>query len=154
MSTHLLPTYINNQYRGRKLALWLFWVVVIIRGLQGISLIAAGGSIVKDADGIPLETFPTTASQSIVAVFVLSGLSRLVLSLTGVLIFVRYRGAIPLMFAVLAFDQLGKEILLRIYPLFRVGNPVGPTINLGLLVLTLLGFVLSITSKKNSTEKT
>jgi len=153
MNSRLLPKYIDNQYRGHKLALWFFWVVVIIRGLQGLSLIVGGASIVRDADGIPLETFPTAASQSIVAVFVVSGVSRLVLSLMGVLIFVRYRSAIALMFAVLALDQLGKEILLYVYPLFRVGNPIGPTVNLGLLVLTLLGFVLSITGKKSSTER-
>jgi len=152
MSSRLFPTHIANQYSGHKLALWFFWVVVIVRGLQGISIIAGGASIVKDADGIPLENFPSAASQSIVAIFVVSGLSRLVLSLMGVLVVMRYRSAIPLMFAVLALDQLGKEFLLRIYPLYRVGNPIGPTVNLVLLALTLAGFVLSITSKKNSTE--
>ena len=153
MNSRFLPRCIDNQYRGHKLALWLLWVVVIMRGLQGLSLIVGGPAIVRDADGIPLETFPIAASQSIVAVFVVSGLSRLVLSLMGVLTFVRYKSAIPLMFAVLALDQVGKEFLLRIYPLSRVGNPIGPTINLVLLVLTFVGFVLSITGKKISTKK-
>ena len=106
MNSRFLPKCIDNQYRGHKLALWFFWIVIIIRGLQGLSLILGGASIVREADGVPLETFPAAASQSIVAVFVVSGLSRLVLSLLGVLIFVRYRSAIPLMFAVLALDQL------------------------------------------------
>ena len=153
MNSRFLPKCIDNQYRGHKLALWFFWVVIIIRGLQGISLILGGPSIVRDADGVPLETFPAAASQSIVAVFIVSGLSRLVLSLVGVLIFVRYRSAIPLMFAVLAFDQLGKELLLQVYPLFRVGNPIGPTVNLSLLVLTFFGLVLSITGKRIGLEK-
>lgn len=143
-----LPTSIDNQYRGHKLALWFFWIVVIIRGSQGLSLMLSGSSIVREADGIPLETFPTAASQSIVAVFVVSGLSRLVLSLLSVLIFVRYKSAIPLMFAVLALDQLGKELLLHVYPLFRVGNPIGPMVNIGLLVLTFFGLVLSIMGKR------
>ena len=153
MNSRLLPRCIDNQYRGHKLALWFFWVVIVVRGLQGLSLIWGGPSIVRDADGVPLEAFPIAASKSIVAVFVVSGLSRLVLSLTGALIFVQYRSAIALMFAVLALDQLGKELLLRVYPLFRVGNPIGPTINLGLLVLTFFGLALSIPGKKNSTEK-
>ena len=153
MNRRFLPRSIDNQYRGHKLALWLFWVVIIMRGLQGLSLFVGGSSIVRDADGIPLETFPIAASQTVVAIFVVSGLSRLVLSLMGILIFVRYKSGIPLMFAVLALDQLGKEILLRVYPLLRVGNPIGPTINLGLLVLTFFGLVLSIIGKKNSTEQ-
>jgi hypothetical protein len=153
MVNRFLPRCIDNQYRGQKLALWFFWVIVIMRGLQGVSLIVGGPSIVRDADGIPLETFPIAASQSIVAVFVVSGISRLVLSLLCVLVFVRYRSAIALMFTVLALDQLGKELLLQFYPLYRVGNPIGPIVNLTLLFLTLLGLVLSIWGKGNSTEK-
>ena len=153
MNNRFLPKCIDNQYRGHKLALWFFWVVIIMRGLQGLSLIVGGSSIVRDADGIPLETFPTAASQSIVAVFVVSGLSRIVLSLMGVLTFIRYRSAIALMFAVLAFDQLCKEILLQVYPLFRVGKPIGPIVNLCLLLLTFLGLALSVIGKKNLTEE-
>ncbi len=152
MDNRLLPRCIDNDYRGHKLALWFFWLVVIMRGLQGLSLMVDGHSIVRDADGIPLETFPIEASQSIVAVFVVSGLSRLVLSLLCVLAFVRYRSAIALMFTLLALDQLGKELVLHFYPLFRVGNPIGPTVNLVLLLLTIIGLVLSILGKRNSIQ--
>jgi len=148
-----LPRSIDNQYRGQNFALWFFWVVVIMRGLQGLSLIIGGSSIIRDADGIPLETFPIAASQSIVAVSLISGISRLILSLLCVLVFVRYRSAIALMFTVLALDQLGKELLLRLYPLFRVGNPIGPIVNMGLLFLTLVGLVFSIWERHNPTEK-
>lgn len=153
MDIKILPQCIDNKYRGRTLALWFFWVVVFMRGLQGLSLIFFGHSIVRGADGIPLETFPIAASQSIVAIFVVSGFSRLLLSLLCVLAFVRYRSAIALMFAVLALDQLGKEILLRFYSLARVGDPIGPIVNIMLLVLTLIGLVLSLWGKRNSMEK-
>lgn len=53
-----------------------------------------------------------------------------------------------LMFAVLVLDQIGKEILLHVYPVFRVGHPIGPTVNLSLLVLTIIGLVLSIIGKR------
>ena len=149
MNSRFLPRYIDNQYRGHRLALWFFWVVIIMRALQGLSIIIAGPAIVRDADGIPIETFPTGASQSIVALFVLSGFSRLVFSLLGVFTFIWYRSAVTFVFAVLALDQLGKEMLLYVYPLLRVGNPMGPKVNLGLLVLTLFGLALSITGKRN-----
>jgi hypothetical protein len=153
MDNILLPPSINNDYRGNKLALWFFWIVVIMRGLQGSLLLIGGPSIVRDADGIPLETFPIDAAQSIVTVSMVSGLSRLVLSLLCVLVFIRYRSAIALMFLVLALDQLGKEILLFLYPLHRVGNPIGPTVNLALVFLTLAGLALSMWSKTKSSEK-
>lgn len=150
MDNLFLPRRIDNHYRGQKLALWLFWVVVIIRAAQGVSLLANGYSIVKEADGIPLETFPLAASQSIVGMFAISGGSRLVLSILGILIFVRYRSAIPLVFALLALDQGTKELLLYVYPLYRVGNPIGPTVNGVLLFLTVIGFVLSVWGKRPS----
>lgn len=150
MDNLFLPRRIDNYYRGQKLALWFFWVVVIIRGLQGVALIFDGHSITREADGIPLDTFPIAASQSIVAMFVISGGSRLVLSLLCALAFFRYRSSIPLMFALLAFDQGAKQLLLYFYPLYRVGNPIGPIVNLVLLFLTVIGFVLSLWGKRNA----
>jgi len=147
MDNLFLPTSIDNSYRGRSLALWLFWIVVVIRAAQGVSLILNGYSIVKDADGIPLETFPVAASQTIVGMFVISGGSRIVLSALGIFTFLGYRSAIPLMFAVLALDQIAKELLLQCYPLYRIGSPIGPIVNLVLLFVTIIGFILSIWSK-------
>jgi hypothetical protein len=150
MDNLFLPRCIDNNYRGQKLALWLFWIVIVIRAAQGISLIINGYSIVKDADGIPLESFPMTASQSIVGMFAISGGSRLVLSVLGIIMFARYRSAIPLMFALLALDQIAKQLLLHFYPLYRIGNPIGPIVNLILLFLTIIGFVLSAWGKRQS----
>jgi hypothetical protein len=149
MDNLFLPRSIDNSYRGQILALWLFWIVVVIRAAQGVSLILNGYSIVKEADGIPLQTFPAAASQSIVRMFAISGGSRIVLSLFGILIFVRYRSAIPMMFALLALDQIAKELLLQFYPLFRIGSPIGPIVNLTLLFLTSIGFILSVVGKRH-----
>jgi hypothetical protein len=150
MGNLFLPRSIDNSYRGQYLALWLFWIVVVIRAAQGVSLIVNGYTIVKDADGIPLETFPAAASQSIVGMFVISGGARIVLSALGVFTFIRYRSAIPLMFAILALDQIAKELLLQLYPLYRIGNPIGPIVNLILLFLTIIGFTLSVVGRGNS----
>jgi hypothetical protein len=128
MDNLFLPKSIDNYYRGQKLALWFFWLVVIIRAAQGVSLIVGGHSIVRDADGI----------------------ARLVLSLLAVIVFTFYRSAIPLMLALLALDQIAKELLLLFYPLYRIGNPIGPVVNLVLLSLTVMGFVLSIWSRQHS----
>lgn len=149
MDNLFLPRSIDNRYRGRTLALWIFWVVVIIRAAQGVSLLVNGSSIVQGADGVPLETFPPAAAQSVVAMFVLSGSARLVLSIMAILVFVRYRSAVPLMLALLALDQAAKQLLLYVYPLYRVGNPIGPTVNAVLLALTFLGLVLSVWEKRH-----
>jgi hypothetical protein len=49
----LLPSRLDNNYRGRKLALWLFGLVVLIRSIQSTMIIVNGYSIATSADGIP-----------------------------------------------------------------------------------------------------
>jgi hypothetical protein len=153
MDSQFLPKSIDNNYRGHKLAFWFIGVVVIMRAAQGFSLIFNGYSIVREADGIPLETYPIAAAQTVVAMFLVSGLSRIILSLLCVLALVRYRSAITLMVVVLAIDQVGRQLIFHFYPLVRVGNPLGPTVNYILLVLTIIGLVLSLWGKRNYQEK-
>ena len=150
MDNLLLPRAFDNHFNGQKLAFWIFWIVVVVRVFQGAYLIVNCHTNVREAeDGIPLESFPIAASNSIVALFAISGSSRLILSLLCVLTFLRYRSMVPLMFVLLTLDQMAKEIVLYFYPLYRVGNPIGPTINLILLFLTVVGFVLSVIKKKS-----
>lgn len=144
MFNTLLPRSVDNTYRGRKLALWLFAVVVAVRILQSVFVIFNTYSTVKGADGIPLDTFPPAAAQTIVGLFALSGLYRLILSLLCVLVLVRYRAAIPFMFTVLLVNHLAAQLILRFVPLVRVGAPPASVVNRTLLALTVVGLALSL----------
>ena len=54
MLDRLLPPRIDNAYRGRTLALWLFGLVVALKMLQSVVVLANGSSIARSADGIRL----------------------------------------------------------------------------------------------------
>ena len=82
--------------------------------------------------------------------FAISGFSRLVICLLCALAFVRYRSAISFMFALLALDYLGRQLVLDFYPLVRSGNPLGPYVNLFLFALTIIGLALSLWGKRDS----
>ena len=140
----LLPRTIDNTYQGRKLALWIFGLVVVMRALQSIMIIFNGYYTARNADGIPLETYPAAAAQTILALFALASLWRLIVSIIGVIVLVRYRRAIPFMFLVLASTFLGAQLVTWFIPLVRVGRPPGVIVNLVLFGLTVLGFVLSL----------
>ena len=144
MLNHLLPPRLDNTYRGRRLALWLFGIVVLIRSLQSVLIIVNGYSIARSADGIPLETYPVAAAQTIVALFAISSLNRLIVSLVCVVVLVRYRSAIPSMFALLGLGYLAGEIILRFIPIVRVGTPPGPIVNFIMFALMIVGLALSI----------
>ena len=85
-----LPKCIDNKYRGQKLALWLFAVVVVVKILQSVSVLSDAYSIAMYADGIPLDTYAPAAAQTVVAIFAVASLYRLLICVVCVLVLVRY----------------------------------------------------------------
>jgi hypothetical protein len=144
MFDRILPQRIDNSYRGHKLALWIFGVVVSVRTVQSVAVIVNGHDIVSGADGIPLDTFPRAAAQTVLAVWALYGAARLMTLLLCVLALVRYRSAISLMFALLALNYLVAQLIERFIPIGRTGTPVGPAMNFVLFVLMIVGLALSL----------
>ena len=140
----LLPQRIDNRYRGRKLALWLFGLAVAVRITQSVLIIVNGYSIAQSADGIPLETYAPAAAQTIVAIFAISSLHRLIISLICVVVLFRYRSAVPLMFVVLGLSYLAGQLILQFIPMARVGTPPGVVVNLVMFGLTIVGLALSL----------
>ncbi len=149
MFNKLLPQRIDNTYRGHKLALWFFALVVLVKTLQGIVVIFNGYSIAISADAIPLDTYPTEAAQTVVALFALAGLSRLIMSLLCVLALVRYRSAIPFMFVLLIFEYLARHLVLHFNPIIRTETAPGSVVNLVLFSLMVVGLALSLWNRSN-----
>jgi len=144
MTSRLLPERIDNTYRGHPLALWLFAAVLAVKGLQSVMVIFNGNSIARSADGIPLDTFSPAAAQAVVAMFALSGFSRLIVVSLCLLVLLRHRAAVPFMLALLGVDYLLKELILHFLPIPTVGTVPGPTMTLSLFVLTVVGLALSL----------
>lgn len=149
MFNNLLPQRIDNTYRGHKAALWILALVVSFKIVQGLMVMFNGDSVVRTADGIPLDTYTAAGAQTVLSLWALSGLERVIISLLCVLALVRYRRAIPFMFALLAFDYLARQLTLHFIPLVRTGTPPGPLVNLLLFSLTIVGLALSLWDRDN-----
>jgi hypothetical protein len=105
--------------------------------------------VATNADGIPLDSFNAAGAQTVLALFALLGFYLLVLPVQSVVVLIRYRAMIPFMYLMLLFVQLGSRVLLLLHPAVRTSTmPVGLAINLAILALTLMGFALSLLSKK------
>ena len=144
MLNRLLPQRIDNTYHGHRLALWLFGVVVTVKILQCISILVDTASIVRGADGIPLDTYTAAGAQTVVALWALSGLERLIVAFLCVLALVRYRSLIAFMFGLMAIEYLARQLIFFVHPVVRVGSPIGPTVNFALFMLVLIGLLLSL----------
>ena len=150
MLESIFPRHVDNTFRGHKLALWLFGFILLMKTAQGAAVLFGGASIVSSADGIPLDTYAVPAAQTIVSLWALLGLTRLLISLLCLLVLVRYRSLLPFMFGFLLVQDVGRQIIFQFLPIARVGAPVGPTVNLVLMGLTLVGLVLSLLPKGNA----
>ena len=66
MLNRLLPRQVDNTYRGYKLALWLFALVVLVKVAMSVNSIFNGHTVASSADGIPLDTFTPAGAQAVV----------------------------------------------------------------------------------------
>ena len=140
----LFPGTIDNNYRGRKIALWLFSALLLLKIVMSVNSIFNGYSVARFADGIPLDTYPTAAAQTILSLWAVLGLSRFMLCLICLLALIRYRSMVPLMFALLLVEQLSRYLILERIPIIRTGSPPAGYINLILLALMIAGLPLSL----------
>lgn len=147
--SRLFPARIDNNYQGSRIALWIFGLIVAVRITQSVMIFANGYSIVQSADGVPLEAYPPAAAQTIVAMFALSSVNRLIIALICVVVLVRYRRAVPMMFVVLMLTYLGGQMIGRVNPIVRVGKPPAVIMNLTLFGLTLIGLALSLWKRRS-----
>ncbi|HKO35458.1 MAG TPA: hypothetical protein VJV21_03205 [Pyrinomonadaceae bacterium] len=149
--SRLFPARIDNTYQGSRIALVILGLLVAVRTMQSVMILVNGYSIAQSADGIPLETYPAAAAQTIVALFTLSAVNRVVISLICIVVLVRYRRAVPLMFLLLLVTYAAGQLVGRVVPIVRVGQPPAGIINLTLLGLTIIGLVLSLRKQRAAT---
>jgi hypothetical protein len=149
MFEQFVPQRVDNTYRGYKLALWLFALVVVMKVAMSLNSIFNGYVVASSADGIPLDTFPSAAAQTVVSLFAIWGLAHLMICLLCILALARYRSMVPLMLALLLLEQLSRRLILQFLPIVRTGTPPGFFVNLILLALMIAGLALSLRSQSN-----
>ena len=140
----ILPPQLDNTYRGRRLALWLFLPVLLMKTGIALGTIFNGRNAAQSADGIPLDRFGPGGAEAVVALFAIWGLAQLLFSVFGVLALVRYRAMIPLMFVLLLAEHLARKGILLVKPIATTGTHPGSYINLALLAVMFLGLALSL----------
>jgi hypothetical protein len=158
MFSRIFPKVIDNSYRGHWLGLVLFVLVIVLRTTQGINSMVITRTVITGADAIPLDTFSQPAANTLISVFALLGVSSLIVSLIGLIALVRYRAMIPLLFLVIFVSQIGARLILFIYPIARsadlsmnyAGQPIGFWFNLGVMAMTLIGFILSLQNRREA----
>ena len=145
----LLPSSLDNTFRGHKLALWLFALLLLMKTVMSVNSIVIGHSVAAGADGIPIDTFTPPGAQTVISLFAIWGLAHLTLCLLGLVVLLRYRTLIPFLFALFLLEQLTRKLVLHFLPIPTQGATTGHVVNVILPVLMVLGLALSLWRQDN-----
>ena len=139
----LFPRMADNRFPGRRPGLWLF-ALMPLKIVMGLNVMINAPSVARSADGVPVESFGAAARAAFSFVFAAWGLGQLVLGLASLVVLLRYRSLVPLMFLALLAEQLGRMGLRIYWPVDRVPGAPGTAINIAISVVMVLGFALSV----------
>ena len=148
----IFPERVDNRYRGHRVALWLFALITLQKlALAFTHLFKADGGA-QSISTMPLDSYPPSAAQNIVGLMARTGLEQLLLALLCVLVLIRYRAMIPLMYLLILAQYLGSRGIALMKPLVLGGTSGARTPLLVIAVLTAVGLVLSATGRGYSTK--
>ena len=143
MIERIFPARFDNEYRGNRLGLWLFGLLVFMRLMMGANMMLNTRSVAVGADSIPLDSYGPGGAAMVLALFASAGLSRFVLALLGLVALIRYRSMVPFLFLLLLAEQAGYRLLaLATGPV--ASSQTATIINLFTLSLLILGLAISV----------
>ncbi len=157
MLKRLFPKQIDNNYQGHTFAIWLLVPLVLIKLAMGVNVAGlnpwvSNRMVAQTADRIPLDTFSPEVASLVMLLFAAWGLALFVLSLLGVVVLIRYRAMIPLMYVLLSIEQFGRKGIALVSPIVRTvetdGLSAGALINWGLTAALAVGLVLSLAAPR------
>lgn len=163
MFSRLFPKQFDNNYRGRWLAIWLFAPIMLLRAAQNVIVISSPRTTLITADAIPLDIFGAAGAEAVIAFAVVLSLFGLLIPLQSIVVLIRYRSMIPFMYLCFLFLSIGSRALWALHPIpeadlqaMAQAQPSGfyvPKsgfyIGLAILAVTIIGFVLSLTPRKD-----
>jgi len=130
--------------RGHRLALWLFYPITLMTVGRSLVHIFRSDGGAQSIATIPLDSFVSGGADTVISVFALWGLSQLLIGLLFVLVLIRYRAMLPLMYVLILAEYLGRIGIGLTKPIVTVGTPPGGPGGLVLIVLAMLGLILSL----------
>ena len=145
----ILPETIDNDFNGSKIALYGFYPILammIFRSLTHFLSESAGLVNIANINILPL--IDGIDPNNLVYLFAsLWGASQLILTLLIIVIFLKYKSLLPLLWIILIIDILFRFVSGSIHPLteeYYSAVPPGRLSQVPLLVYGILMFFLSI----------
>jgi hypothetical protein len=144
MLTRILPARVDNRYRGHPIGLWIFVPIALIKLSQSFTHLLKHDGGAQSISTIPLDTYPAGAAQNVIGLFARLGLEQLLLASIFLLVLIRYRSLIPLMYFLMVANFIGGKIVAQFKPLALAGTSGVSTPFLVIAALSVVGLILSV----------
>ena len=146
---NLFPSKLNNQYEGSKIALYGLYpifAIYIFRSL--VHFLAENSGLVGIAT---IKVFPISDGlnpNNIIYLFAsLWGATQVSLTIVLLILFIKYKNLIPLIYLICLLDQCLRLISGYLHPLgedYYINTPPGVISNIPVLLYLILMFYLSL----------
>ena len=147
MINQIFPKTIDNTYKGYKLALYFFYAITAVTLVRSLIHILAFDGGAESIATIPLNQYPNDAASTIVFLFSLWGSSQLIIGLIYLVVVLRYKSLIPLMYILLFAEYSMRLILGHVKPITTLGTAPGAIANYIMIPLSIILLFLSIQSR-------
>src|SRR6056297_2665943 len=145
----IFPKVLNNNYRGYKIALYVFCGLTALTLWRSQHHLFAADGGAQTIATIPLDTFTTTGAAAVIGVFGLWGLSQLIIGSLYRIVSLRYQAMIPLMYLLMFVEYFVRTVYFPLAkPIPTAGTAPGATGNLPLMIIALVMLVLSVITPK------
>ena len=150
MLEKILPRQVDNSYNGHKLALYFFYFITLVTiGRSCIHIFASDGGAQSIAT-IRLDTFTQGGAEGVIYLFAQWGIAQLMVGLMYLMVALRYRRLIPLMY-VFIFIEWSSRIVLAFFKSIETAGVAPAAILQFVMVLVIpVVFYLSIRQTKNA----
>ena len=147
MLGRIIPAVVDNRYRGHVLALWLFAPLALMKVALGLVHILRADGGAQSVSTMPLDTYPAGAAQNVIGLMARMGLEQLLLGALFVLVLLRYRALLPLMYLVAVLHSLGHTAIVSMKPLALAGASGAGTMHLVIAAISAAGLLLSLSGR-------
>ena len=144
MLRRLFPAVIDNRFRGLPIALWLFAPLALMKLALGSAHMFRADGGAQSVSRMPLDTYPDGAAQNIIGLMARMGWEQFLLGALFLLVLLRYRALVPLMYALMVVHYAGAKLVAAMKPLALAGASGVGHMHLIIGALAVVGLVLAL----------
>lgn len=142
----ILPKEINNEFPGHKFSEYAFLgltIMTVARSLAHMFLPDGG------AESIATIDLSVEGADVILGMFAQWGLSQLLMAGLYVVVFLRYKNLIPLMYIIIIAEYSGRIAMGLLKPFETLGTAPGAIGNFIIVPLAMILFIFAIRETKS-----